>query len=145
MTNPSKVWNEASLLDWAESKNVSETDRGYIRDIVRFAEKQVLGPQWPTSSVPVFAVRGRDQFFKVNGHGRIIFPFSRLKADEGLFQQLVNRLNEALGDDAFSVEAMGTKSLGWLLSERFDSSEELREFLLVWIWFADEQLRREGR
>jgi hypothetical protein len=128
-------WNEETMLDWARSEGVSTENVELIEQIVGFARDENLGPQWLTGPVPTFTVRGQHEFFKVNGAGRLFFPFSRLKVDELLFAELTDRLREATGDESIKPSAKRSKSLGWLLADQLDSPERLKRFCDVWIWF----------
>ncbi len=137
--DPSIPWTEDTLLTWAKSQGTSSLDLDMIRRIIQFAKSMSLGPQWLTGSRPVFAVRDRDQYFKVDGHGHIGFPFSRLKVNDALFAALIARLNGVLGEEFFSPADAGKKGMGWIMSERFKAGTELDSFLDVWKWFKEQR------
>jgi hypothetical protein len=135
--DPSIPWTEDSMLAWAKSEGTSCRDQSMICKIIQFAKDMSLGPQWLTGSRPVFAVRDADQYFKVDGHGRIGFPFSRLSVEEALFAELIARLNGALGEGCFSQGDARRKGIGWILSERFNADKDLDRFLKIWGWFKN--------
>lgn len=79
---PGTLWSEDSFIQQCRKNGLSENRLETIRSILKFAESHKLGPQWLSDPTGSFAVRDRDQFFKVYADGGLGFPFSRLNAGD---------------------------------------------------------------
>lgn len=132
---PRELWDHDSFMEECQRNGLSSERVHTIEAILRFAESHKLGPQWLPDAKGSFAVRDREQFFKVYADGTLAFPFSRLEAG-GLFPTLVRDINDALGYELVAPTDRRRKGIGGDIGELFPTPDRLERFLAVWASFA---------
>lgn len=135
---PRAPLGEDSFMHECQANGLSEDRLETIRSILKFAKSHKLGPQWLSDPKGSFAVRDRNQFFKVYADGGLAFPFCRLNAGD-LFPKLARDLNDALGKDLIAVTDGTGKGTGGDVGELFPTADQLVSFLAVWESFANQR------
>ncbi|MGH9932787.1 MAG: hypothetical protein ACREA9_26590 [Pyrinomonadaceae bacterium] len=135
---PRTPWHEDSFMQECLTNGLSEDHLRTIRSILRFAESHNLGPEWLKDPKGSFAVRDRDQFFKVYTDGWLGFPFSRLHAGDS-FPKLARDLNDAFCKELIVVTDSTRKGIGGDVAELFPTADRLAKFLGVWESFANQR------
>ena len=135
---PRTRWSEDQFMQECRTNGLSEDRLETIRSILKFAKSHKLGPEWLKDPKGSFAVRDRDQFFKVYSDGALGCPFYRLNAG-ALFPKLARDLNDALGKKLIAVTDSRTKGIGGDVGELFSTPDRLVKFLAVWESFANQR------
>ena len=73
----------------------SPEDIALAQEIIAYAKREGLGPQWLANPSAVFAIGPDVQYFKVYATGHIRFPFSRLPPNPKM-PELFARLNDTV-------------------------------------------------
>jgi hypothetical protein len=129
------LWDRASFIEECRRSGLSSEQLHTVEAILSFAESHKLGPQWLSDAKGSFAVRDREQFFKVYADGTLAFPFSRLDSGD-LFPALARDINDALGLELVTPADAKRKGIGGDVVELFPTPDRLENFLAVWASFA---------